>query len=108
MGPVTIECEWLYLSNYACCQGCRLLQCYEQLTKWPELEQAVMINVDDHDPPQLDKIWEDNYRQVNISLPLYFVIFTTLPLGYVCHHYYPTPTGAILAVHPACQTEASL
>ena len=45
-----------------------LLQCYEQLTKWPELEQAVMVNVDDNDPPSLDKIWEDNYRQVSTIL----------------------------------------
>lgn len=45
-----------------------LLQCYEQLTKWPELEQAVMVNVDDNDPPSLDKIWEDSYRQVSTIL----------------------------------------
>lgn len=44
------------------------LQCYEQLTKWPELEQAVMVNVDDNDPPSLDKIWEDSYRQVSTIL----------------------------------------
>ena len=40
------------------------LQCYEHLTKWPELEKAVMVNVDDNDPPRLDKIWEDSYHQV--------------------------------------------
>ena len=90
-----------------------LLQCYEQLTKWPELEQAVMINVDDQDPPQLDKLWEDNYHQVNVTLSLYFVIFTTLFLGYMCHLYYPTlrymrhpyypsPIGAILAICSTC------
>ena len=56
------------------------LQCYEQLTKWPQLEQAVMVNVDDNDPPRLDNIWEDTYCQV-------------YPIPYPCHLYLPTPGG---------------
>nr|XP_006812077.1 PREDICTED: DNA-dependent protein kinase catalytic subunit-like [Saccoglossus kowalevskii] len=41
---------------------CRL-QCYEQLTDWQKLEQASTINIDDNDPPDLDKIWDDTYYQ---------------------------------------------
>ncbi|XP_065898419.1 DNA-dependent protein kinase catalytic subunit-like isoform X2 [Dysidea avara] len=55
-----------------------LLNCYEHLTKWPELEKAVMVNVDDNDPPRLDKIWEDSYHQEQY-LP--FVLHSKLKLA---------------------------
>ena len=39
-------------------------QCYNSLTEWSDLEKAAIVNIDDSDPPCLDKIWEDAYYLV--------------------------------------------
>ncbi|XP_070581112.1 DNA-dependent protein kinase catalytic subunit-like [Ptychodera flava] len=41
---------------------CRL-QCYAQLTNWEKLEECSTVNLDDSDPPDLQKIWTDTYYQ---------------------------------------------
>eukprot|EP00731_Ephydatia_muelleri_P036866 Em0341g3a len=38
-----------------------LLQCCNSLTEWGDLEKAAIVNIDDSNPPCLDKIWEDTY-----------------------------------------------
>ena len=98
---------WPLLGNHFVTMGDvtnNSLQCYEQLTKWPELEQTVIVNVDDNDPPSLDKIWEDGYRQVsNVPTPGAILY---LPWGYFISHCpgatFVTITGALLAIHPPC------
>ena len=40
------------------------VQCYHRLTEWEELEKASVMYVHDGSPPQLNRVWEDDYRMV--------------------------------------------
>ena len=51
-----------------CVCVCVFTQCYDHLLKWPELEKAVVMNIDDSSLPNLDKLWDDPYQQVSRSL----------------------------------------
>ncbi|XP_072042849.1 DNA-dependent protein kinase catalytic subunit-like [Amphiura filiformis] len=39
------------------------LHCCEQLTQWKDLEDYAILNIDEQDPPDLEKIWSDPYYQ---------------------------------------------
>ena len=41
------------------------LQCFANLTQWENLERFSSLNIDDNDPPDLDKIWTNSFYQVS-------------------------------------------
>lgn len=56
-----------------------LLQCFANLTQWENLEKFSVLNVDEEDPPDLEKVWTDTYFQVNNVL---ISCYSDLQTGY--------------------------
>ena len=42
------------------------LQCFANLTQWENLEKFSVLNIDDSESPDLDKVWTDTFLQVSI------------------------------------------
>ena len=42
-------------------------QCLANLARWEDLEQCTVGNIDDTNPPDLDKVWTDTFFQVRFS-----------------------------------------
>lgn len=55
-------------------------QCLANLARWEDLEQCTVENIDDTNPPDLDKVWTDTFFQVRftekkVSCALFFFFF---------------------------------
>lgn len=55
------------------------LQCFANLSQWENLEKFSVLNVDEEDPPDLEKVWTDTYFQEHY-LP--YLITSKLKLQY--------------------------
>lgn len=42
-------------------------QCLANLARWQDLEQCTVENIDDTNPPDLDKVWTDTFFQVRFG-----------------------------------------
>ena len=47
---------------------CIILQCLANLAQWDDLETVASAAIDDGEPPNLNKVWDDTFFQVRTEV----------------------------------------